>query len=262
MYGRVQKKASFPLTVIFCLLTALCLPFASCSFNYGENPGLEKDKPDIVMEDIEYVRVRGGDPLVRFQAEYAERWEDRNVMELKNFSFEQFEDRGETINASGRAGTASVQLGPGNISLGGGVRISVDSEDITIRTAGLEWKDKEKLLSGGARDEVDIERSDGTSFSGRGFTADARSRTWTFLEEIRGTYVEKEDGEEEISDEETRADKDRVLAEGEDLRAQAPAAARPPDTESVLPGTEQPQTLPEQPKALPEEALPSFVEEK
>ena len=149
------------------------------------------------MENLEYVRVRKGDPLVRFQAEYAERWEDRQTMELRNFSFEQMEDSGDNVNAEGRAGFAVVQIGSGDISLRGGVRIRVDSEDVTMKTSELEWKDKDKILSGAAGDEVDIERSDGTYFSGKGFFADARNRTWAFSGEVKGTYVEKEDEEED-----------------------------------------------------------------
>ena len=145
------------------------------------------------MENLEYVRVRKGDPLVRFKAEYAERWEDRQTMELRNFSFEQMEDSGDTVNAEGKAGFAVVQIGSGDISLKGGVRIRVDSEDVTIRTSELEWKDKDKILSGAAGDEVDIDRSDGTNFSGKGFFADARNRTWAFSGEVKGTYVEKDD---------------------------------------------------------------------
>lgn len=178
------------------LLLLLCLPLAGCSFDYGENPELEKTRPDIVMEDIEYARVRGGDPQARFRAEYAERWEDRNIMELKNFTFEQFEERGNTVNAEGRAGTATVQLGSGDVTLGGGVTISIESEDIVIDTAGLEWKDKARILAGGGDDEVRVSRSDGTNFTGRGFTANVRDRTWVFLNGVQGVYVEEEDDDD------------------------------------------------------------------
>jgi len=148
------------------------------------------------MEDIEYVRVRGGDPLVRFQAEYAERWEDLQIMEFKNFVFEQMEDGGETINAEGWAGAAVVQTGSGNISLDDGVKIDIKSEDIIIRTASLEWIDNEKHLLGREGDEVEIESSEGTSFLGIGFSADARNRTWAFSGRVEGKYVESEDDDD------------------------------------------------------------------
>ena len=101
--------ASFRIFVLpYALLSALL--FAACSFDYSSVSGSENEKADIVMEDIEYVRVRGGDPLVRFRAEYAERWEERQIMNLREFSFEQMEDRGDNIDAEGRAGAAVVQL--------------------------------------------------------------------------------------------------------------------------------------------------------
>ena len=165
--------------------------FCSCSFDYGAAGGPDKNKPDIVMENLEYVRVRGGDPLVRLQADHGERWEERQTMELKDFSFEQMENHGESVNAEGSAGTAAVQLNTGDISLQGGVKIRVNSEDVTISTSTLDWKDKEKTLTGGAGAEVDIVRSDGTSFTGYGFSADARNRTWSFSGEVMGKYVEK-----------------------------------------------------------------------
>lgn len=211
--GTEQKKAPlFTKRIIFLrmifpgilfLFVSFGLVFTACSFDYGIDAESNKGKPDIIMENLEYVRVRKGDPLARIQAEHAERWEERQTMELRDFTFEQMNDNGNNVNADGRAGMAIMQLESGDISLKGGVRIRIDSEDVVISTAELEWQDKEKILSGGVEDEVDIERSDGTIFSGIGFYADARNRTWSFAGEVKGTYVEKDDEEEEEEEEET-----------------------------------------------------------
>ena len=190
-----SKYPSFVPRVMFCLFCVLLL--AACSFDYGEGQGDMDEKPDIVMENIEYVRVRGGNVLARFQAEHAERWEERQTMELRNFTFEQMEDQGEKVNVEGNATTAKVQLDSGDISLSGGVWINIESEDITLSTEELEWKDKEKTIYCGVDDEVDVGRSDGTSFTGRGFSADIRSRTWVFTGEVKRTYVEKDEEEDE-----------------------------------------------------------------
>ena len=179
------------------LLFAAVLLSAACSFDYGEVADTGESRPDIVMEDIEYVRVEGGAPLVRFRAEYAERWEDRQTMQLREFSFEHLENNGAEINAEGQAGAASVQLDTGNVSLTDGVRINIESEDMQISTDGLQWKDEERMLLGAEEDDVDIERSDGTSFTGRGFSVDIRNRNWIFIGEVRGTYVEQDDEDEE-----------------------------------------------------------------
>ena len=241
----------FPLQVLL-FLAALGLLLAACTFDYGDTGDSEKGKADIIMEDIEYVRMRGGDPQVRFKAEYAERWEDRQTMEIKNFSFEQMEDNGDTVDAEGRAGTAVVQLESGDVSLGDGVRINIDSEDIIILTARLEWKDKEKTLSAGDEDAVDIQRSDGTSFTGIGFYADTRNRTWRFLGEVMGTYVET-DEDDEGSKETGEAGADKTPAEY--------SVSRPVERQTGR-QAEQGIPAPDEPQILPEEILPSFVEEK
>jgi len=187
-----KNKNSFLISFRACCFLCTFILIA-CSFDYGAGTGLENTRPDIVMENIEYVRVRKGDMLARFQAEHAERWEELQIMELRNFTFEQMEDRGETVNVEGEAKAATVQIDTGDISLSGGVRISIESEDIIINTAELEWKDKEKIIKGGAEEEVDVKRSDGTTFIGKGFSADIRSRTWSFSGEVKGRYVEKDE---------------------------------------------------------------------
>ncbi|MCL2833914.1 MAG: LPS export ABC transporter periplasmic protein LptC [Treponema sp.] len=166
---------------------------AACSFDYG-NTKAGSDKPDIVMRDLEYVRVRGGDPLVQFKADYAERYEEKKMMNLQDFSFEQFENHGSQINATGSAGNASVETDSGNLELGGGVKIAVESEDITIETNSLQWKDKEKILTAPDEGRVDIQKSDGTSFTGSGFSANAREKTWVFNSGAEGSYYDDNNG--------------------------------------------------------------------
>jgi len=169
---------------------------AGCSFDYGDRTGIsDRDMPDIVMENVEYVRVRSSDIQARFLAERAERFEDRQVMELRNFSFEQFE-QGD-VSAFGRAGSASVELDSLDIFMTDGVRLEVESEEIAIETWRLEWRDATRILLGGDEDEVQISRDDGTAFSGVGFRADARQRTWEFSGFVVGTYVHEDDEDED-----------------------------------------------------------------
>jgi len=181
------------------LLFPAVLLLAACSFDYGDLMDDTIHRPDIVMENLEYVRVRGGEHLVRFRADRAERWEDRRTMELWDFYFEQLENSEEGVeaNAEGRAGAASVQLDTGNVSLRGGVRINMESEDIIITTGELEWRDRERLLFSAPQDEVGVERSDGTTLTGTGITVNIRDRTWAFIGEVSGTYVEEDEAEEE-----------------------------------------------------------------
>ena len=172
---------------LFFLFVALII--LGCSFDYGaSNEG--EGRPDIVMENIEYARVRRGELQARFRAESAQRWEDQQIMEIGNLYFEQYDNDGENINAIGRAGSARMELRSGNIFFSNGVFVDIESEDIIIRTGELDWIDNERILRGNSEGDVEIERSDGTIFTGRGFFANARSRIWEFSGEVRGTYVD------------------------------------------------------------------------
>lgn len=194
-----DKKKRFFLCSFPLLLAAL----AACSFDYGTQTSGGSDQPNIVMDNVEYVRVRSDNLQARFQAERLERFEERRVMELRNFTFEQF-DSGEEINAQGRAGNASFEIDTGDIRMGNTVRLDIESEDIAIETAQLEWRDGAKTLTSGAEDEVNIFQENGTSFSGVGFRADARQRTWEFSGTVGGTYIhDDEETENEVEATET-----------------------------------------------------------
>jgi LPS export ABC transporter protein LptC len=186
----------------------------SCSFDYSDASGSDKDQPDIVMENVEYVRVRSAELQARFQAELAERYEERRLMQLRNFSFEQF-GGDEEVNAFGRAGSASIEIDSLDMRLDNGVRIDVESEDMAIETLWLEWKDKEKLLNGGEEEEVQVYQESGTAFTGIGFQADARRRTWEFTGNVSGTYIYDDDEEEEAEEEIEAAETDEPALSAE-----------------------------------------------
>ncbi|MDR1219159.1 MAG: LPS export ABC transporter periplasmic protein LptC [Treponema sp.] len=174
-----------------CLLPLILL--ASCSFDYGATTAETSDQPDIIMNEVEYVRVRNGDPIVRFKADTAERYEKKQVMSVWEFEFEQFQNHGEEVNVQGSVGAAQIEIDTGNVQMQDGIRIDVISDDISIRTNMLFWEDKTRAISAGKEDEVRIERSDGTSFSGKGFSANAREQIFTFDDGIQGVYFEEDE---------------------------------------------------------------------
>ena len=183
-----------------CLCVFICICAAACTFDYGQEESVESPYPDITMEELEYARVRKGSLIARLQAEFAERYEKRRRMELKNYSFEQYNTANEEIDAVGSGGSATVELDTSNIHMFDGVEITVDTEDLALETVRLDWEDGKKSLKGGENDAVRVEQSNGTNFDGVGFSADVRSRTWAFSSSASGVYVhedeEGEDGEE------------------------------------------------------------------
>jgi len=192
-----------------CVISIFIVLLGSCTFDYGESASSEEELPDLVMENVEYVRVRSSDPVARFQAEYAERYEKQRIMKLQNLTFEQYGERGEEVNTVGRAGNASIDIETGDIFMDSGVRIEVELEDIIIETYQLEWKDEQRTISSGKEDEVNIYRDNGTSFTGIGLQANARTRIWEFSGNVGGTYIH-EDDESEDEPEEVEPEEDEV----------------------------------------------------
>lgn len=200
----IQKTQSgnfrYRKTITAVFLAAGVFLFLNCSFDYGQMGVSDEEQPEVVMHDVEYVRVEDGEPMVMFDAEKAEHYEESRTMRLSNFSFTQFNQSSDAEapvdDTTGFAGSGVVHLDSKDVVLDDGVRIDAVSEDMQISTETLHWKDRTKELNAGAGDEVNIERSDGTLILGRGFSADLRTRTWEFSEGISGTYVyEEEDSE-------------------------------------------------------------------
>ncbi|MCL2175582.1 MAG: LPS export ABC transporter periplasmic protein LptC [Treponema sp.] len=185
----MMKKNIIVMCNIFIILAA------SCTFDYGESKEEGNEMPDLVMENVEYVRVRSSDPIARFQAERAERYEKQGVMKLMQFSFEQYGEKGEEVNAVGQAGFASVDIQSGDVSMNDAVRLEVESEDIILETELLEWKDEPRTLSSGNK-EVTIIQESGTRFTGLALFVEARKRTWEFSGAVSGTYISEDDEEE------------------------------------------------------------------
>lgn len=181
------------------LSVSLCVLFlaaASCSFDYGTLSEEEaRSAPDVVMSDVEYVRVRDGKPVVRLQAETVERYEKDRRMIVAFPRFFQYASDGEE-GASGGASSAVVDLASGDVSLYGAVVLSVPREEMVIETDMLSWFDQDRVLSGDAESPVLVKKADCSFLSGFGFSADARRKSWTLSGSVSGTLVEDdEDGE-------------------------------------------------------------------
>ncbi|MDR2490224.1 MAG: LPS export ABC transporter periplasmic protein LptC [Spirochaetaceae bacterium] len=181
---------------IFRLFALVGVTFiVSCSFDYETITDEDNSIPDIVLESMEWVRVRGGDPTAKLIAEKGERYEKSHIMELSNYSFEQYNTSSGAVDSVGEGGKARIELESGNIKMNENVIINVDSDDIKLDAEDLEWRDKERALSSGQYTMVHIMQDDGTDFSGAGFSADVRSRTWLFTAGAGGDFYLEDDEE-------------------------------------------------------------------
>ncbi|MDR2942327.1 MAG: LPS export ABC transporter periplasmic protein LptC [Treponema sp.] len=192
---------------IVIFITCIFLFFLfGCSFDYGDREPSGEEQPGLIMENVEYVRVRSADPKAKFLAERAERYEKQGVMRIQNLTFEQYGGHGEEVNALGSAGYASVEIQSGDIFMDQDVRIEVETEDITIETYQLEWRDEPHTLSTPEENEVTISQDNGTSFTGTGLHVSARDRQWEFKGNVSGLFIHDDIEIEETAETETIED--------------------------------------------------------
>lgn len=177
------------------ILIFVVLFFTACSFDYSDEKMEDSNLPELIFENLKYTRMRSGEIVARLEAESGNRYENKHLMELSNYKFEQYSNISHEIDAAGDGGEAAIDTASNNVKMTQGINIRVDSEDLSIRTSDLDWKDKEKILSGEESSTINVARSDGTDINGTGFHSDIRSRTWVFNSDVSGTYVYEEEDE-------------------------------------------------------------------
>ncbi|MCL2810256.1 MAG: LPS export ABC transporter periplasmic protein LptC [Treponema sp.] len=186
----MKKKRTIFIISLFSFFFFL---FLSCTFDYGDLDPEDGTMPDLVMINVDYMRVRSADPIARFQADRAERYDRQNLMKLEVLLFEQYGEKGEEVNVLGKAGSASINIRSGDFSMSDDVWLEINSEDIILETFQLDWREEPHILFTADETIVNVYQSNGTSFTGIGLTVEARSRLWEFSGNVSGTFVQNDD---------------------------------------------------------------------
>jgi len=195
---RTSSRAPQSAAATLAALAALLL--SGCSFDYGAlSEGAASSIPDLVMTDVEYVRVQDGKPVVRLQAAKISRYDKDKRMEVELPRFAQYAADGSE-GARGGASSATVDIESGDVVLTGGVVLSVPGEDVFLETDRLDWLDKDRVLAGGEGVPLLVKRGDGSYLSGPGFRVDSRSKRWSFSGVVSGTYVDEADSSDDKPD--------------------------------------------------------------
>ena len=195
MYSPERNIASFRLSLLNIRAALLAVlggfVLSACSFDYSAITETESDKPDLVMQDVDYVRVTDGKISLHMQADQVDRYEKKRLLQVQNIRFEQFSKDSTEPDALGTAGIAQFWTATSDAAFTNGVRIFIKSEDLSVEAKSLQWNDSKKKLSGPQDDQVLLKKTDGSILVGKSFSADGRSRTWQFAGAVSGTYQEE-----------------------------------------------------------------------
>jgi len=99
----------------------------SCSFDYGLMEEGESDQPDLVMQDVDYVRVTDGSIAFHMQADRIDHFENNHLFQVQNIRFEQFSEGVTEPDSVGAAGFAQFWTTTQDAVFAEGVRIMIPS---------------------------------------------------------------------------------------------------------------------------------------
>jgi lipopolysaccharide export system protein LptC len=179
--------------VVFILVGTVSL-LLSCSFDYSTISESEQEKPDLIMQDVDYVRVSDGKISLHMQADQIKRYESKRLLQVQNIHFEQYAKNSLEPDAIGAAGIAQFWTATSDAAFSEGVQIYITSEKLSIEAKSLQWNNSQKKLLGPLDGQVLLKKSDGSILVGKNFSADGRSRSWQFAGPVSGIY--QEDSEE------------------------------------------------------------------
>ena len=176
------------------LLPLFVVVLSGCSLNYGESQlatEISEEIPDTILTGVSHTVVR--DNVVRFRigAELVESYGEENLQELHSVTFTEYDSTG-AVRTEGTADYADFQTDTENVEITGNLRFYSVPDEAWIEAEYLFWNSDERQLTSRPEEPVALERSDGTSIIGRGFTAEMDQSLIIFSDGVEGTIVEEE----------------------------------------------------------------------
>ena len=193
---RVVKflKPSWTFLVFVSTVVVLC---AGCKLDYKDADlaeDMDEQIPNSVLDNFSQVVVRDGTISYTFSADHAELYDSTGKTYFDNIGFTEYKADG-TTGTEGAAAHAIHDSKTDNIIFDGKIILNATVQDFVVKSDYLEWNNEEKILKSLDDTEVSIEQGDGSMVKGRGFVADAQGKSFTFLEEASGRFLEDEETE-------------------------------------------------------------------
>ncbi|MFP4375618.1 MAG: LPS export ABC transporter periplasmic protein LptC [Spirochaetales bacterium] len=176
---------------------ALLLIILGCSIDYETgrlSSELSEDTPDTVLYNLEQRIIRDGYERFRIVAARVETFSGRQVRQLYEVSFVEFDSEGNTLT-EGTADYGELETDTENFVMNGSLRFYSAAEDAWLTAERLAWDAESRLLQSEAEELVSIDRGDGTFVQGRGFRADMARNRLEFDRGVSGTIPLEGSGE-------------------------------------------------------------------
>lgn len=151
----------------------------SCRLNTDEYifvDKLEQGVPNIIFFNI-HLENRTDEKLTEeIEAEKFQVYSSEDIVEAFKSRFTLFGQKGEP-RLKGEAGYTRYNRSSEDMEIRDGAKLYFHGDETSITAEDLFWKNKNKLLGSKEGNVIEMTKSDGSVFKGRGFSADFRSKT-------------------------------------------------------------------------------------
>ena len=167
-------------------LYLLILVISACSLEYDNSisESLDESIPTSRLYEVKRIQVQGGQPKVRFDADEAVVWEEKEQTELFEFVFNEFDEE-RTVITRGEADYLLIS-DSNDAEISGNIYGYSSRNEASIRAESLNWLDESRELSSSGESNVVIEMDNGSVMEGQGFKADMYTNSTSFESGISG----------------------------------------------------------------------------
>ena len=182
-------RRNLSLLCVFSLLSAVL--FSSCRFDYEETimaEDLSDEVPQTILINFSQVMVKNSVPTFYIEAAESSTFEKKKETLFKSVSFKEFDKDGEVVT-SGSADNARMYNETESVELWGNLDFYSKREDASLTGEYLFWDNEKSTLTGKSDDQISIVESGGSEISGKGFSADSKTKSISFSSDVSGSWV-------------------------------------------------------------------------
>ncbi len=169
--------------------------FLSCSLNYGTEQSSESTVPEFSFKNAVFNRYEDGTTSISLQAEKLEQYKSDGSSYAQNAKFKTYSKSGE-LDTEGFCQLLASNTNNREYSLFNGISLNIYSQDLKLQAQSLHFNGKTEQLTSDRNDTVTIERKN-TVIQGKGFSASAVSKTYSFENQVSGTIKDDSSDAEE-----------------------------------------------------------------
>lgn len=149
-----------------------------------------EDIPDTILIDFTHSIVRDGKKSLVIKSDRGEFFEKKKQTVFFQVEFFEYDDTGAIVT-NGTCENARLFTDTDDVELWGGLEFYSAKDEAYLEGETLYWNDTDGILSSPDDEFVNITQDSGTSFSGRGFTAETKSRTVKYSSDVEGYWIGK-----------------------------------------------------------------------